>query len=427
MFRLISHFEHFEGKVDIQLPFLNSEVYKYDFLKKKGDQNCFTIEKDQLGHRCKLSYFVGVDWIVENETALYVAPKLDKESGQTDYLKMLFSALKHPDIAQHTEELFEVKFDSPFIEISQQQDLLTPLLVVQFLRIVKEITRKGLRKSYYKVSNNLQAKVKGKVMVGQTVKHNILKNRPLHTFCMYDEFGVNGLENRLLKRALIFINRYLPSLSISHTDKYSLDMLNYIMPAFVSVSDEVNLSEIKQSHISAFYKEYTQAISLAKLILKRFGYNINNTDRSEKIRTPPFWIDMSKLFELYVLGLLKDRFPKVSTINYQFGNRGNKLDFLLNSDDYKMVVDAKYKIRYTSKVDHLDIRQVSGYARLRKVYDFLGVSKDKVIDCLIIYPDQKNGSSDLFTDLRRNEINEYYGVFKVGIKLPMQSDMVRNF
>jgi len=419
MFRLISHFEHFEGKVDIQLPFLNSEVYKYDFFKKKGDQNCFTIVKDQLGHHCKLSYFVGVDWIVENETALYVAPKLDNKYGQTDYLKMLFSALKHPDIAQHTEELFEVKFDSPFIELSQQQDLLTPLLVAQFLQIVKEITRTGLRKSYYKVSNDLQAKVKGKVMVGQTVKQNLVKNRPLHTYCTYDEFGVNGLENRLLKRALIFINRYLPSLSITHTEKYTADILNYIMPAFVSVSDEVNLFEIKQSHISAFYKEYTQAISLARLILKRFGYNINNTERSEKIKTPPFWIDMSKLFELYVLGLLKDSFPRVSTVNYQFGNQGNKLDFLLNSDDYKMVIDAKYKIRYASNVDHLDIRQVSGYARMEKVYKNLDIPEDKVIDCLIIYPDQENGKTHLNFNLKETKIKGYVHFYKIGIKLPL--------
>ncbi|TKT84725.1 hypothetical protein [Dyadobacter frigoris] len=92
-----------------------------------------------------------------------------------------------------------------------------------------------------------------------------------------------------------------------------------------------------------------------------------------------------------------------------------------------MIVDAKYKIRYASKVDHLDIHQVSGYARLRTVYDLLGISTDRLIDRLIIYPDYKNGSYDLFKDLRRNEINEYYGVFKVGIKLPMQRDTVRHF
>ena len=82
---------------------------------------------------------------------------------------MLFSCLKHPEVAQNTEGLFEIKFENPFIEIEQKQDLLTPLLVVQFLQVVKSIVRKGLKKSYYKVERNLNARVKGKVLVAENV------------------------------------------------------------------------------------------------------------------------------------------------------------------------------------------------------------------------------------------------------------------
>ena len=115
---------------------------------------------------------------------------------------MLFSALKHPEVAKHTEDLYEIKWKDSPIEISQQQDLLTPLLVVQYLSLVKEIVRKGLKKSYYKVERNLHAKVKGKVLISQTIKQNLLKNKPLHTYCSFDEFGLNNLENKLLKKAL---------------------------------------------------------------------------------------------------------------------------------------------------------------------------------------------------------------------------------
>ena len=69
------------------------------------------------------------------------------------------------------------------MKIDQEQDLLTPLLVVQFLRIVKEIVRKGLKKSYYKVAQNLYGKVKGKILVAQTIKQNVLKNKALNTVC----------------------------------------------------------------------------------------------------------------------------------------------------------------------------------------------------------------------------------------------------
>ncbi|CAG5072943.1 hypothetical protein DYBT9623_04479 [Dyadobacter sp. CECT 9623] len=419
MCKIFHYFEHFDGIIEGAFPFLTSDSYKYDFLKKRGDQNCYTIAKKGEEHHCTLSYFIGVDWIVENDVALYVAPKLNQSDRETDYLKMLFSALKHNDVATHANELFEIKFDAPYIEISQQQDLLTPLLIVQFLRVTQQIVRKGLKKSYYRVTENLHSKVKGKVMVGHTIKHNVLKNKPLHTFCSYDEFGVNGLENRLLKKTLIFIQQYLPSWKVPHATEYASQLLNYIMPAFGSVDEDIELAEIKHSKINPFYKEYTEAASLARLILKRFGYNIANANQTLVVKTPPFWIDMSKLFELYVLGLLKDRFPDISTVSYQFSTSGSKLDYLLNSKQFKMVVDAKYKTKYENHVDHLDIRQVSGYARLKKVYATLGIPEDTLIDCLIIYPDQTNGLEELPLDLKSSAIKDYVGVYKIAVKLPM--------
>lgn len=365
-----------------------------------------------------LSYFIGIEWLQENEKALYVEPKLNNESRQTNYLQMLFSALKHPDIAQHTNELFEIKFNQPYIEIEQQQDLLTPLLVVQFLRIVKEIVRKGLKKSYYKIEQNLYGRVKGKVLVGQTIKQNLLKNKPLYTYCSYDEFGWNGLENRLLKKALIFVQRYLPTLKNLRVDKYTIDVFNYIMPAFESVSEEINLTDIKHTKTNIFYKEYGEGIRLARLVLKRFGYNINTTQEKGKIKTPPFWIDMSKLFELYVYGLLKERFGE--NVKYHFSKYWNELDYLLDSDDYQMVIDAKYKKRYQTGFNNDDIRQVSGYARLKVVYDKLGKDYNTIIDCLIIYPDQENGNVDLKqADLMGSEIKHFVQFYKVSVKLPV--------
>ena len=68
-----------------------------------------------------------------------------------------------------------------------------------------------------------------------------------------------------------------------------------------------------------------------------------------------------------------------------------------------------------------DIRQVSAYARLRKVYETLNVAKNQIIDCLIIYPNQENGylsldNVDLLDDNHR--IKKYIQFYKIGIKLP---------
>jgi len=419
---LLKYLEHDDELLDDKV-LLSKDFYETLFAKtRKGRDTslpCFSIRKlenDVNKYNVKASYYIGVDWLDVNHTALYIAPKLNDLGKEINFIKMLFSSLRHPDVAKEVNELFEVKWDLPLIEIEQKQDLLTPFLVVEFLSLVRTIVKKGLKKSYYKRENNLNSKIKGKVLVGKTIKLNIQQNKNLYTYCSYDEFGLDNKENRLLKKALTFVKRYLPNYSHLNNDKDLQNTFSFINPAFHDVSDEIDLSEIKYSKTNAFYKEYESATRLAKLILKRFGYNISNTEK-DIIKTPPFWIDMSKLFELYTLGLLKDRFQ--NQVKFQYKYYGNELDFLLKTHDYQMVIDAKYKMIYLNGSHDEDIRQISGYARLQKVYEELDKKQGEVIDCLIIHPDQENGLEDLRNvDLKSAKIPRYFDVYQIGLKLP---------
>src|SRR5690606_21566625 len=160
---------------------------------------------------------------------------------------------------------------------------------------------------------------------------------------------------------------------------------------------------------------------LAKLILQRFSYNLNSIQDRETVLTPPFWIDMSKLFELYVLGKFKDSDQYGSKILYHPITMGNELDYLLLDGDNSIVIDAKYKLGYkltSHEGYHEDIRQVSGYARLKNVRQKAGVSsQDKLLDCLIIYPDQEAAES-IPENLKKVEIEAYERIYKVGVRLP---------
>lgn len=420
--KLLKYREHDDLIISKESVGSNIEIPEVLFRKEHNGLDssmpCFTFkmkEEDENNYSFKAGYFIGVDWVEPNTTALYIAPKLNKQEKEIDFIAMLFSSLRHSEIAKEINELFEVKWDDPVIEIEQKQDLLTPFLVVEFLALLKLIVRKGLKKSYYPVEKNLNSRVKGKIQVGKTIKHNLVQNKNLHTYCSYDEFGLDNKENRLLKKALSFVKRYLPKYTKLTNNIELQNTFNFINPAFHSVSDVIELNEIKQSKKNAFYKEYEPAIRLAKLILKRFGYNISNTVK-DKVQTPPFWIDMSKLFELYVLGLLKDRFQ--NQVQFQCRFNGNEIDYLLK-DNYNMVIDAKYKSIYIHGMHNEDIRQLSGYARLEKVYEYLGIDKKNIIDCLIIYPDQDNGHDKLNdVDLKAVEIDHYFNIYKVGLKLP---------
>lgn len=396
--------------------------------KNKENCICFGVNNDL---KVENSYYIGVDWVTKDK-AVYVQPKINTVDQQTDYINMLFSALKHADVAKHTSELFEIKFQSPYIEIHQEQDLLTPLLVVQFLHLMQKIVKKGLRKSYYRLEENLNGRIKGKILIAKTIKQNHLKNKNSNIWCTYEEFGVNNLENRLLNKALVFIQRYLPSLNISQSINSANLLLNYIKPAFQNVSEDVSVNDIKKIKVNTFYKEYKEAIEIAKLILKRFGYNIHNTQASINIKTPPFWIDMSKLFELYVLGLLKDQY----TSNILYGKDEIQVnyglpDYLFKKAGYEMIIDAKYKLLYDSapfqedenecvksKYDIDNIRQIAGYARDKKVLSILGKNEDDVVKCLIIYPKKTLGSVGKLDLFKMEPINQFSHFYKLGVELP---------
>jgi 5-methylcytosine-specific restriction enzyme subunit McrC len=430
---LIEQYEHFNGNLDDGYRLSKKSydfVYKYG---KYGKPNpSFTIKKDGDNYNLKTGYFIGVDWVEEEKCALYIAPKLNKSDIETNYVKMLFDAMRHIEDEKHLTDLYKIKWDAAPIEITQQQDLLTPFLITEFLGILKQIVRKGLKKSYYKVERKLNSRIKGKINIGKTVKHHLTKQRTLETVCTFEEFGVDNLENRILKKALQFIKRYLPQYHNISESEYLQNTFNFISPAFHEVSTKVSVREIQSFKSNAFFKEYDRGLELAKMILKRFGYNISKTEE-KKIQTPPFWIDMSQLFELYVLGMLKDRFGKAVT--YHFKSDYTEIDYLLNTENCKMVIDAKYKLKYEKNQRHIeDVRQVSGYARLSDVYDeFYGKNNNNstLIDCLIIHAvrhsNEEVGNDTLEgKDLQSRPIHNYKGIYKFGIYLPTIKTMTQS-
>lgn len=434
-----------------------SLVPQRTFPSKKGVKYCYSVSEKQNSYFINANYFIGVDWIIKKERYIQVKPKLNiklfnefekkidtEEESQPDdlnsppvydenkdfkelnYLKLLMDAFKHPVIASQTNNLVLIDWEAEQIQIKQEDDALTPFLVVQFLNLLKQIVKKGLKKSYYKVQENLNNRIKGKILVGANIKQNVLKNRLTKTYCEYQQFGIDYQENRFLKKVLYYCSNYVHQNAglFQGNEKNLEQLINYCKPAFELVSDETEITTLKNIKHNPFFKEYKEAIKIGQYILKRFAYNISNTAKSKKIETPPFWIDMPQLFELYVYHHLLTVFNE-SEINFQFATYGNVLDFLISKEGSEMVIDAKYKMHYRSSHIHEDIRQVAGYARLNKVYDKLKSTKTKtdIIDCLIIYPsagDIKEQPKFNFEDelKAKKEIKTYNRVYKIGIPMP---------
>lgn len=403
--------------------------YHILFPKSRGDNGlCCHLHRtdDKVNpYRLTTSYFIGADWIQENK-AIQIFSKYDK-TAKIDYLKMLLTAVSQSDTLDELKELCLVKWNAPQIKISIKQDVLTPFLIMEYLAVLKSIVKKGLRKSYYTVDQSLNSRVKGKILVGQTVKRHLSRGQQLNTICRYQEYGIDHEENRLLNQALIFGSRFLESYGYLTKDSDLKTLLGYIKPAFSKVSETADLRKLVRATSNPFFKDYTRATRLAKQILARFAYNIKNTEEEKVVLVPPHWIDMSKLWELYVLGILRKSFGNGLTYQKKVGS-GNEIDYLLNYKDGKgkrhhMVIDGKYRTRYTDGgIHHSDMRQVAGYSRLNSLLKQLGRENDnEMVDCCIIYPaaDSATLKEPLsFETLKHTEITDYRNIYKLGIHLP---------
>lgn len=390
---------------------------KYGHIFIDSTNSCFSLEECEDGLRAETSYYIGIDHIGDSGKVIHVQPKLDNEERKIDYYAVLEKALSGHLKPSETKGLFEIKFNEPLIKIDQEQDYLSPLLFAQFLNLLKSIVHKGLRKSYYRVERNMTAKIKGKILVGSTIRNNHVHGRVDRTMCSFEEYGLDHFENRLLKKALLFVSANL----FTHQSFESLKKtVAFCRPAFTKVSETVNENQVNNFKVNPFFKEYAAALKLAKLILKRYGFKMENAT-STKVSTPPFWIDMSKIFELYVYQQLK-KVDGVEKLLYESVIDRLIPDFLIKSKDFTGVIDAKYKPRYKdSKVSVSDFRQVLGYARMTKVYDELEIDQESLIDCLIIYSDQVEGSKRIILDDKKPETG-YVRFWKLGIKLPEIGD-----
>ena len=433
---LLEHKPYIIRKEEVNTAFFEAIPYKVPYQLKKDRQGNpvypFEIKRTNEGEVClQAGYYIGALWLVKHQKFVYIEPKMNKkqiaegspaqeEWAEIDYLKMLLSitGLDPKD----TQDLIKIYWDEPPITIEQQKDTLTPFLMVQFLLLLKRIVRKGLKKSYYTVEENLNSRIKGKIQLAKHLKQNVFKNKLTAHVCRYQEFGMDSLENRFLKKVLQFIISFKNTHPnyFAGNDKSIIELITYCSPYFELISEEINIENLKKLTPNTFFKEYEEAIRIGKHILKRFSYNITETTL-QKIAIPPFWIDMPKLFELYVYKKLQEQFGGREEVLYHFIADYTELDFLLNTSEYKMVIDVKYKPIYEDSRVIDDIRQVSGYARLEAVYNEFKIEENKLIDCLIIYPSLEENKELNFKKL--DTIKNYAKIYKQGISIPLITNL----
>ncbi|MBP1630087.1 MAG: hypothetical protein H6Q15_980 [Bacteroidetes bacterium] len=377
------------------------------------------------------NYYIGLDWIVEGESAIMVEPKIKG----LNYLKMFMDCFDCDNIIakEKLKDIYHIDFGRDPIKVKNNTFELTPLLIIHFIKLMQSLTKRNLKKDYIQVEENFNSKIKGKILFSKNVKYNVFKGREDRFYCKYQDYSSDCIENRILKKTLRYVQKYLDnnSISIKHEE---LDVIcNSCLAVFEHVSDDLTIQQIKQFKVNPLFKEYSESLKVAKLILKRFSYSIDNATNEIDKSLPPFWIDMPLLFEVYVLTLLQKRFK--NEIEYQVKGNYGRVDYIRKNSP--LIIDAKYKPIYSDiftqneDEDELkfeksvsgrfkieDIRQLSGYARDKKILSKLGIKGNNVIvPCLIVYPLDKS-QYDIQIKKSSYCISSFVEFYKLGIRLP---------
>lgn len=405
------------------------QFYGTEKLELKGLKLDFEIRESEVKFlglcpfNYSVSYYIGVDWLKENESYIAVKPKIDK----LDYIRMFMHCMELPDMYKYVKDIYHVDFTRAPITLSTEDWELTPFLIIHFLSLLEKITKQGLKKNFIRKEENLNGKIKGKIVFSKQLKHNVFRKRESNIFCKYQDYSVDCLENKLLKKVLLFIQNYSYPLENKYPELRAKK--SRLLSYFEHVSDDISTHEIKQIRLNPIYKEYSEAIRIGKLILMRFAYSFSYVNKIKENQLPPFWIDMSKLFELYVYSKLKEAYPHIQ-IEFQAHGKYGYVDFL--DIDNKIIIDTKYKLCYEKeqyKGD--DIRQLSGYARDVGILKKLGYITEEehdrtVLDCVIIAPDNNSDPSFKGRNLidKKNKITQFTKFYWCGIRIPTKEDDV---
>lgn len=302
----------------------------------------------------RLSHFVGAVWLRKPASkkpgiVLAVQPKISDLSA----VRMFVEVATSPDYGHEasSDGLFGCEPSQPAIEGVTLPDI-TLLQVAVYLRALAQFCHRDLRQDFTRTRENLVGRVKGRILISANIRQNTVRGRSDRVVCEFTRMTLDTPANRILKAALVCCARYL---SIGPTLPPLLDWLRQCHAALAEVSDiTITDADFRGMVYSGLMQRYRRVHGLARMILKRLATDASGQVPKEPSQTIPFYLNMWRLFEVYVgvqLAKTGKRFKSQSQYSYslpfkvdgkEVGSIGFRPDYYLPEDE-GVIVDAKYK------------------------------------------------------------------------------------
>jgi 5-methylcytosine-specific restriction enzyme subunit McrC len=201
---------------------------------------------------------------------------------------------------------------------------LLEIFIVEFLRTVTYVVKRGLRSDYHLQQNNLFA-LRGKLLMSQHMRLNLV--RADRFFTEHDEFSTNRPENRLLRSAL----RRVLMLSASKASQKFARELDFAF-ADVPVSAQARI-DFQLVRLDRGMQSYADALAWARLILGEESPLTGSGSHS----APSLLFPMEAVFEAFVAKHLARQLVRPMVLKTQA--RSHYLVYHLGKDWFRLKPD----------------------------------------------------------------------------------------
>ncbi len=343
--------------------------------------------------------FIGMVWIGEGENKAVL--RVDSKFPTMNYIKMFAECVADSVISKYINCL-NFWADEDLINVENDNDFLL-LTAIAFLHELNTLCKRHLRRHFLREQQNFVGKVKGKILIGENLRQNIIRQRPDRVFCEYQSVSNDILENRILRTALKKAARCIAE--HAKNKKHDLSKPQEWIRACRAHLNGVSIVHIKQRDFVAVrtrgvFVHYKRPLHLAKAVLRQFGFNPQQDIK--QTQTPPFALDSAELFERYAELQLRKQYPKlIALYKRSHGVEGGKddgdsfgvevrPDFYVAGNE-PQIMDAKYK--YTNdkenpdkiKIEQSDIYQVVAYSQHLEILNKINSNGQK-IKLSLVYP-----------------------------------------
>ncbi len=350
--------------------------------------------------------------------ALQVLPKFP----DMDYLAMYLASANHPVVSGRMDEVFRFWPDQPPISASFDREL-SILLVAAYLKELRDLCMRHMRRNFIRTQQNLVGKVKGRPLLSANIRENWAHGRYDRCVCQYSIISDDCRENQILLAALERCAKFLGRENRTTAEKAGggalLTWVRIARSALCNVSlRAITPQDFQGISYRGTFVHYRKPHQLARFIIRWLGPDPDGTEGISEKPFPPFAIYTPELFERYTEVLLRETLPgdgRELIPGYQKDNvqpaKGNgqagytvRPDFRVQHDGHgsthcPVIMDCKYKPMPTTgeKEAHGDVYQMMGYAL------HTGITKKHLdTELYLLYPDTEadHPNDDPGTDLQ---------------------------